>query len=81
MEIVLRLPEMLHEMAVDEDAYRALLAIPAFARTLNVSIRADYMVKFGYTVKITNDKIVWKKHGRRHREAGPAVIRENGPQE
>ena len=66
--------ELLHVIAsFDQGAYRALLAIPFFARSLNPSIRTDYMIAFGYSVMITEDFIEWHLNGKRHREDGPAV--------
>ena len=66
--------ELLHVIAsFDQGSYRALLAIPFFARSLNPSIRTDYMIAFGYSVKITENRIRWYRNGEPHREDGPAV--------
>ena len=87
--------ELLHVIAsFDQGAYRALLAIPFFARSLDPNIRTNYMIEFGYSVKITGDFIEWYRNGECHRDNGPAmehvdgtkqwyrngaVHRENGP--
>ena len=52
--------EMLHEIArCDEKSYRAMLSVPVFARSLTPSIITDYMILFGYTVRITKSRVVW----------------------
>jgi hypothetical protein len=69
--------ELLHLMAYDISTYRALLAIPLFARSLTSSSRCDYMIRFGYSVKITRDEIQWMLNGKLHRTDGPALISMN----
>jgi hypothetical protein len=73
--------EMLHEIAFDRPTYLALLAIPKFAHSLTPSIRCDYMIRFGYSVKITSHQIQWTLNGKVHRYDGPAVIWVDGLQE
>ena len=71
--------ELLHVIAsFDVRAYKNLLAIPFFARSLNPSIRTDYMIEFGYSVKITKYSIEWYRNGERHRDNGPAIEFTNG---
>ena len=66
--------ELLHVIAsFDQGAYRALLAIPFFARSLNPSIRTDYKISFGYSVRITKNFTEWYRNGEHHREDGPAI--------
>jgi hypothetical protein len=72
--------EILHEFVCDLSTYRALLAIPAFARSLTPSTRCDYMIRFGYRVEITRDHIKWTLNGKYHRTDGPAIIHANGTQ-
>ena len=74
--------ELLHVIAsFDISAYRALLSIPFFARSLNPSIRTDYKISFGYSVKIFHDRIQWYRNGKYHREDGPAIEYSNGGKE
>ena len=71
--------ELLHAIAsFDQGAYRALLSVPFFARSLNPSIRTNYMIEFGYSVKITKYSIRWYRNGKSHREDGPAVEQSDG---
>lgn len=56
----------------DTSVYRAMLAVPAFARKLTPGIIVDYMIRFGFSVEITKDMIAWKKLGLLHRVGGPA---------
>ena len=71
--------ELLHVIAsFDQGAYRALLSVPFFARSLNPSIRADYMIAFGYSVKITTYFTSWFRNGELHREDGSAIEDANG---
>jgi hypothetical protein len=72
--------EILHEMAFDRPTYRALLAVPRFARSLTPSTRCDYMIRFGYRVEITHRQIRWTLNGKRHRTDGPAAIWADGSQ-
>jgi hypothetical protein len=66
--------DMLHEIAsYSEGAYRALLALPVFARSLTVNARADYWCHFGYGVTVYATVIEWTKHDERHRNDGPAL--------
>lgn len=66
--------DVYHTIAVEsEGAYRAMLAIPQFAREITASRRVDYMIHFGHAVKIARGKIVWTRHGKPHRLDGPAV--------
>jgi hypothetical protein len=68
--------EILHLIANNDiSTYRALLVIPAFARSLTSSTRCDYMIRFGYSVEITYDTILWMCNGKLHRTDGPAAIR------
>jgi hypothetical protein len=71
---------MIHELVCDLSTYRALLAIPAFARLLTPSTRCDYMIRFGYRVEITQYHIKWTLNGKLHRTDGPAIIYANGTQ-
>ena len=73
--------EILHLMANNDiSTYRALLAISSFAHSLTPSLRCDYMIRFGYRVEITRDKIQWTRNGKLHRTDGPATINVNGTQ-
>jgi hypothetical protein len=72
---------MIHELVYDLSTYRALLAIPAFARSLTPSTRCDYMIRFGYRIEITCDEIRWTLNGKLHRTDGPAIIYVDGLQE
>lgn len=66
--------EVLHVItATSEGAYRAMLAMPAFARSVDVSARYDYMLLFGYGVVITDYNIIWTKNSSWHRTDGPAI--------
>ena len=74
--------ELLHVIAsFDQGSYRALLAVPFFARSLNPSIRTDYRITFGHSVTITKHLIEWYRNGKRHREDGPAIECANGTKE
>lgn len=65
--------EVLHVIAAtSEDAYRALLAVPRLARSIDVSAKYDYMILFGYRVDIGRGDITWTKNGKWHRTDGPA---------
>jgi hypothetical protein len=71
--------EIIYALAsTDVAVYRALLALPRFARSLGPGAVVDFMIAFGYTVKITADYIEWFLNGRRHRIDGPAVVWMNG---
>jgi hypothetical protein len=81
-------PEMLDLIAaVDEQSYRAMLAVPLFARSLTPGKVVDFMIAFGYSVKITKYYIGWYLNGYLRRQArhgepdGPAVEREGGDKE
>lgn len=66
--------EIYHLIAADsESAYRAMLAVPSFARDIDVSRRYDYMILFKHEVKITRKRIIWLRAGVDHRLDGPAV--------
>lgn len=68
--------EILYKIAEqDQHAYQALLAIPEFARSKDVSI--DFMVHFGHTVQIEDNTIAWFKSGKYHRINGPALQKWN----
>lgn len=85
--------ELLHEIAShDQAAYRALLAIPLFARSLNPGTIVDYKINFGYSIgNFSNDSlrdgevrgkyIGWTLNGKLHRMDGPAIERKNGDKE
>jgi hypothetical protein len=74
--------EILHVIAACHvESYRALLAIPVFARsvvTTHHSKVIDYMIHFGYSVKIGNYAIYWHLNGLSHRINGPAIEWING---
>jgi hypothetical protein len=59
--------------AVDEQSYRAILAIPLFARSLTPGKVVDFMIGFGYSVRITKSYIEWYLNGYSHRVGGPAM--------
>lgn len=59
--------------AQSESTYRALLALPPFARSIDVSTRHDYMILFGYSVEISRHRIIWRKNGQIHRKDGPSI--------
>jgi hypothetical protein len=74
--------ELLHEIAQQgEAAYRALLSVPLFARTLTLSIRVDYQIRFGYSVTVRPRLIKWTKNGQLHRADGPAYEWPDGTKE
>jgi hypothetical protein len=74
--------EMLDLIAsVDSKAYRALLGLPLFARSLGPDKVVDFMIAFGYSVRITKNYIIWYLHGEPHRNDEPAVERANGNKE
>jgi hypothetical protein len=71
--------EIMRLIAVhDSLSYRAMLTVPAFARSLNPGKVADYMVEFGYSVEITKYSICWRLNGRNHRRDGPAEEKRDG---
>jgi hypothetical protein len=59
--------------AADAKAYRAMLAIPLFARSLSICKVVDFMIVFGYSVRITKNYIEWLLNGEPHRVDGPAM--------
>jgi hypothetical protein len=62
--------EMLYVIAaVDEQSYKAMLAVPLFARSLTPDKVVDFMIAFGYSVEITKNHIGWYLNGKRHRPA------------
>lgn len=66
--------EILRLIAAESpESYRAMLAIPPFARSLDPGIIADYMIAFGYSVEIYSNSTVWLRHGKHHRTDGPAI--------
>jgi hypothetical protein len=67
--------------AVDVKAYRAMLAIPLFARSLGSDKVVDYMIEFGYSVNITENHIEWFLNDELHRVDGPAIEFANGNKE
>ena len=79
--------ELLHEIAShDQAAYRALLAIPLFARSLNPGVIVDYKIAFGFDIDIFLDQYRqgctgWFWYNGYHRIDGPAFECENGDKE
>jgi hypothetical protein len=67
--------------AVDVKAYRAMLAVPLFARSLSAGKVVDFMIAFGYSVRITKYHILWYLNGYFHRVDGPAIEYANGDKE
>jgi len=74
--------------AADEGAYRGLLCLPQFARSLTPADISAYKKQFGYTKKRYRTKdydidfVIYKKHGLIHRNGGlPAVIYCDGSKE
>lgn len=66
--------ELLHRIAATSPAsYRAMLAVPPFARSLDPGIIADYMTLFGHSVTIDARAIKWWRGGEMHRIGAPAV--------
>lgn len=66
--------ELLHEIASNDiEAYRTMLAVPLFARSLNPGIITDYKIHFGYSVRIKKATTEWYKDGKLHRADGPAI--------
>lgn len=64
--------EILHQIAKqDIQAYRALLAIPEFARSQDLKL--DFMVHFGHTVLIEGNTIKWFLENKPHGIDGPAI--------
>lgn len=75
--------EILHLIAqIDEPSYKAILAVPRFARTITPGRILDYMELFGHDAKIfkavDGKCICWTKNEELHKLDGPAVIYENG---
>ena len=71
--------ELLHEIAsCDIGAYKALLSVPFFARSLTFDRILDYKIVFGYSIKITTLAIGWYRNGKIHRDDGPAVEHSDG---
>lgn len=65
--------ELLHLIARESPAsYRAMLALPAFARSLDPGTITDYMILFGHSVAISRYSISWTRNGLLHRLDGPA---------
>jgi hypothetical protein len=60
---------------MDIQAYKALLAIPAFARSAlyNANYIDRVMIPLGYSITIRRDTITWCLNGKAHRVNGPAV--------
>ena len=50
--------EILHAICYDVQAYRAMLAIPSFARSLTPNNRTDFMLAFGYYITMNMRDIV-----------------------
>jgi hypothetical protein len=74
--------EMLGILAsTDVAVYRALLALPLFARSLSPGKVVDFMIAFGYTVEITADYIKWYLNGEKHRVDEPAIEWNDGSKE
>ena len=66
--------EILYVIAgCDVVAYRSMLCLPNFARSLSVNSRADFMISFGYSVNIDQSAIRWYLNEELHRVDGPAV--------
>ena len=66
--------ELLHEIAShDIKAYRALFFMRSFVESLKPMAMIEYRISFGYSVKITNEKIEWYLNGKLHRMDGPAI--------
>ena len=66
--------EILHVIAgCDVAAYRSMLCLPNFARSLSVNSRVDFMISFGYSVNIDQSAIRWYLNEELHRVDGPAV--------
>lgn len=80
MDLVEILPvEILHLIAaVSPESYRAMLALPPFARSLDPGVITDYMIMFGHSVRITYCIIAWERRGKLHRIGGPALEYLNG---
>jgi hypothetical protein len=73
--------ELLHVIAgVDTKAYRSMLALPPFARSLDPSTVTDFMISFGFGIEITRERITWTRDGVEHRNGGPAMIQSDGAQ-
>jgi hypothetical protein len=71
--------ELLHVIAgVDMETYRLMLALPPFARSLDPGIIADFMISFGFGIKITCKYIKWTRDGIAHRNDGPAMTFSDG---
>lgn len=59
--------EILHEIAkVSDTTYKGILSIPRFGRSIKPGTMVDFMIHFGYSIKITSHDVIWKKWGRRH---------------
>lgn len=70
----LLVPDMWIQIArLGESVYRALLAIPEFARSLTCDLRMDFRVFFGHSVNITSLGTYWLRNNLLHRLDGPAV--------
>ena len=81
--------ELLHVIAsFDIKAYRALLAIPFFARSLNPGLIVDYRISFGDSVRTAGINpswfvrcIEWSRNEKLHRIEGPAIEHADGSKE
>jgi hypothetical protein len=74
--------EILHQIAsCDMQSYRALLTVPVFARSVSCTHTQykcyektiDYMIRFGYHVRIDASGILWCLNNELHRADGPAM--------
>jgi hypothetical protein len=73
--------ELLRVIAgVDIQTYRSMLALPPFVRSLDPGTITDFMINFGFGIKITHTYIKWTRDGVAHRNDGPAMIYSDGIQ-
>jgi hypothetical protein len=66
--------EMIYSIAgMNVSAYRAMLAVPRFARSLGPGAIVDFKIAFGYFVEIRFGQTCWYLNGVSHRRDGPAI--------
>jgi hypothetical protein len=76
--------ELLYEIVSNnKESYKALLAVPLFARSLTPDVIVDFKMSFGYGIEIAacyppTKRIRWILNDKLHRADGPAVEHENG---
>jgi hypothetical protein len=60
-----RLPIDILDSIAGLGVYWEMLAMPVFARGITPDRRADWMIRLGFTINITQYMLQWKRHGKR----------------